>query len=130
MLGIRRGVFLAVAVAALLSAMGCEYFKTDEEAKLLQPPSVRTIIDDAEELGLESEYLLCRRFAASGDDLKELYEDRMDEAPGDRAIRRLERQLGRALAKLDRNYDRRLERLRDRLEEDASDTILTISDCT
>ena len=115
MLGIRRGVFLAVAVAALLSAMGCEYLETDEEAKLLQPPSVRAIIDDAEELGLEPKDLLKRRRAAAKEDLEELYEERMDEARGDRAIERLERQLDRALTRLDRNYDQRLSRLEERL---------------
>lgn len=117
-----RFPFLALlAVLFAASFAGCEYFSVeeDEEAKILEPPSVREIIDDADELGLRPRNLLQRRRAAAVEDLEDLYQERMDDARGDRAIERLERQLERQTDRLHRNYDVRLERLEDRLDREA-----------
>ena len=113
---------LLFSLLAFMSVSGCEYLETevDEEVKILTPPSVREIIDDAEELGLEPVDLLARRRAAAHKDLEELYDERKDEAVNDRAIRRLDAQLGRAGDRLDENYDRRQDRLEERLERDES----------
>ena len=46
---------------------------------------------------LDPEDLLDRRRSAAIEDLEDLYQDRMDDAPSDRAIDRLERQLDRAI---------------------------------
>ena len=116
--------FLRTPVVVLLSlalmlVLGCEYIgPVDEEERILTPPSVREIIDDAEELGLEPMDLLERRRMAAIEDLNDLYQDRMDDASGDRVIQRLERQLERALDLLNDNYDRRKARLEARLEGD------------
>ena len=120
MSSVRGVLFLFVALAALAVALvSCGYIETEEsvEAKLLEPPSVREIIDDADELGLEPIDLLERRRDAAIEDLEELYAERIDEASSDRASERLERQLNRALDQLNENYDRRLARLEDRLED-------------
>ena len=106
-------------VMALVVSMGCEYLDSgDVEEKILTPPSVSDIIDDADGLGIEPLDLLERRRSAAIEDLEELYQDRMDDAPTDRAVDRLERQLDRALARLDNNYDQREERLKKRLDRD------------
>ena len=45
---------LFVSLLAFMSVSGCEYLeKEDPELKILEPPSVREIIDDAKELSLE-----------------------------------------------------------------------------
>ena len=113
---------LLFSLLAFMSVSGCEYLEKegDEEVKILTPPSVREIIDDAEELGLEPVDLLARRRAAAHKDLVELYDDRKDDAVNDRAIRRLDAQLGRAGDRLDENYDRREERLEERMARDES----------
>ena len=113
---------LLFSLLAFMSVSGCEYLETevDEEVKILTPPSVREIIDDAEELGLELVDLLARRRAAAHKDLEELYDERKDEAVNDRAIRRLDAQLGRASDRLDENYDRRQDRLEERIARDES----------
>ena len=120
MTGFLTAAVLFVSLMAFMSVSGCEYLETegDEEVKILTPPSVREIIDDAEELGLEPVDLLARRRAAAHKDLVELYDERKDDAVNDRAIRRLDAQLGRASDRLDENYDRREERLEERLERD------------
>ena len=118
MCSVRGVLFLIVALSALAFALvACDYIETGEslEAKLLEPPSVSEIIDDADELGLEPTDLLERRRTAAIEDLEEIYADRIDEASSDRAAERLEKQLVRALKKLNTNYDRRLSRLEDRL---------------
>ena len=115
--------FLALMVLVVVAGLpGCEYFEDekDEEAKILEPPTVREIIDDADELGLQPHNLLRRRRAAAVEDLEELYHERMDDARGDRAIERLERQLERQLDRLHRNYDVRQDRLEDRLEREGN----------
>ena len=120
MFSVRGVLLLFVALAALAFALvACDYIGTGEalDAKLLEPPSVREIIEDADELGLEPVDLLKRRRAAAIEDLEEIYADRIDEASSDRAAERLEKQLVRALKKLNTNYDRRLSRLEDRLED-------------
>ncbi len=44
---------LFLSLLAFMSVSGCEYLeKEDPESKILEPPSVREIIDDAEELSL------------------------------------------------------------------------------
>ena len=111
-------VFLSLA---LMLVLGCEYIgPVDEEDKILTPPSVREVIEDAEELDMKPLELLKLRRAAAREDLEELYQDRMDDAVGDRSIQRLERQLERALDRLDDNYDQRKSRLEARLESDGS----------
>ena len=113
-------VFGCVLVLVVLA--GCDYLDTgDEEEDILTPPSVSDIIDDADALGMRPKNLLQRRRNAAKEDLEELYQDRMDDAPTDRAVDRLERQLDRALARLDNNYDQRLERLEQRLERERED---------
>ena len=68
----------------LLVSLGCDYIDTgDAEEKIQTAPSVRDIMDDAEELGLEPEDLLERRRIAAIEDLEELYQERMDDAPTD-----------------------------------------------
>ena len=122
MLGFFRIATFFGFMLALLVSLGCEYLDTeDEEEKILTPPSVRQIMDDAEELGLKPKNLLKRRRSAAEDDLRDLYQDRMDDAPTDRAFERLERQLDRALVRLNKNYDQRLERLEARLEREAEE---------
>ena len=122
MLGFFRMATFFGFMLALLVSLGCEYLDTeDEEEKILTPPSVRQIMDDAEELGLKPKNLLKRRRSAAEDDLRDLYQDRMDDAPTDRAFERLERQLDRALVRLNKNYDQRLERLEARLEREAEE---------
>ena len=122
MLGLFRMAMVFGCVLALVVSMGCEYLDSgDVEEKILTPPSVRDIIDDADELGMGPVDLLERRRSAAKEDLEELYQDRMDDAPSDRAIERLGRQLDRALARLDDNYDQRLVRLEARLARDRDD---------
>ena len=118
------GLMLALLVSMVsMVSMGCDYIDTGgEEEKIQTAPSVRDIMDDAEELGLEPEDLLDRRRSAAIEDLEELYQERMDDAPTDRAIERLERQLERAIVRLNNNYDRREERLKDRLERERDDS--------
>ena len=111
-------ILVVLAGILLVSMLGCGYVEVDEEAALLEPPSVRSIIDEADELGLEPADLLERRRRAAIEDLEEIYEERIDDASGDRAVARLERQLERQTDKLNSNYDRRLERLEDRLDRD------------
>ena len=117
MLGFFRMATFFGLMLALLVSLGCEYIDTgDAEEKILTPPSVRQIMEDAEELGLEPLDLLERRRLAAIEDLEDLYQDRKDDAPTDRAFERLERQLERAIVRLNDNYDQRLERLEARLE--------------
>ena len=113
---------LFVSLLAFMSVSGCEYLETegDDEAKILTPPSVREVIDDAEELGLQPLNLLRRRRDAAHRDLEELYDDRKDEGVNDRIITRLDAQLERARDRLDENYDRRKDRLRERMSRDES----------
>ena len=121
MLGYFRMAMVFGLALVVLVSLGCEYLdldSADEEEKILTPPSVRDIIDDADALGMRPKNLLNRRRSAAKEDLEELYQDRMDDAPTDRAVDRLERQLDRALARLDNNYDQRLERLEQRLERE------------
>ena len=100
---------------ALLVSLGCEYIDTgDAEEKILTPPSVRQIMDDADELGLRPLGLLERRRNAAIEDLEDLYQDRKDDAPTDRAFERLDRQLDRATDRLNNNYDQRKDRLKAR----------------
>ena len=104
----------------LLVPLGCDYIESgDVEGRILTPPSVREVIEDAEGLGLKPQDLLERRRRAALKDLEELYQDRMDDAPTDRAVRRLEPQLERAKARLDENYDLRKDRLQRRLDREA-----------
>ena len=117
--GLFRMAMVFGCVLALVVLAGCDYLDTgDVEEKILTPPSVREIMDDAEELDLDPKELLERRREAAKEDLEELYQDRMDDAPTDRAVERLDRQLDRALVRLDTNYDHRLERLNQRLERE------------
>ena len=112
---------LFVSLLAFMSVSGCEYLeKEDPELKILEPPSVREIIDDAKELSLEPVDLLARRRAAAHEDLEDLYLDRMDDARNDRGITRLQARLDRARVRLDENYDRRLDRLEERIARDES----------
>ena len=122
MLGFFRMATLFGFMLVLLVSLGCDYIDAgDAEEELLTPPSVREIMEDAEELGLEPGDLLERRRSAAVDDLNDLYQDLMDDAPTDRAFERLERQLERALVRLNTNYDQRAERLRIRLDREAGD---------
>ena len=117
MLGFFRMATFFGFMLALLVSLGCEYLDTeDAEEKILTPPSVRQIMDDAEELGLKPKNLLKRRRSAAIEDLEDLYQDRMDDAPTDRAFERLERQLDRATDRLNNNYDQRKDRLKARLD--------------
>ncbi len=113
---------LFLSLLAFMSVLGCEYLEKegDPKAKILEPPSVREIIDDAEELSLDPVDLLDWRRAAAHEDLEELYLDLMDEAVNDRAITRLEAQLERDRTRLDENYDRRQDRLEERIARDES----------
>ena len=114
----RMAALIGLMLGVLVS-LGCEYIYTgDQEEKILTPPSVRDIIDDADGLGIEPVDLLEQRRNAAKEDLEELYQDRMDDAPTDRAVERLGRQLDRVLVRLDNNYDQRLERLEERLERE------------
>ncbi len=116
MLGFFRMATFFGLMLVLLVSLGCEYINTgDVEEKILTPPSVRQIMDDADELGLGAEDLLELRRNAAIEDLEDLYQDRMDDAPTDRAFERLERQLDRATDRLNNNYDERKERLKARL---------------
>ena len=122
MLGFFRMATFFGFMLALLVSLGCDYIDAgDAEEKLLTPPSVREIMEDAEEFGLEPNYILERRRIVAEDDLKDLYDDRMDGAPTDRAFERLKRQLARAIVRLNNNYDQREERLRIRLDREAGD---------
>ena len=117
MLGFFRMVTFLGLMLALLVSLGCEYLDTgDAEEKILTPPSVRQVMDDADELGLRPLNLLERRRTAAIEDLEDLYEDRKDDAPTDRAFERLDRQLDRATDRLNTNYDQRKDRLKARLE--------------
>ena len=117
MLGFFRIATFFGLMLALLVSMGCEYIDTgDGEEKILTPPSVRQIMDDAEELGLRPLGLLERRRTAAIEDLEDLYQDRKDDAPTDRAFERLDRQLDRATDRLNNNYDERKDRLQARLD--------------
>ena len=117
MLGFFRIATFFGLMLALLVSLGCEYINTgDVEEKILTPPSVRQIMEDADELGLRPLNLLERRRNAAIEDLEDLYQDRMDDAPTDRAFERLERQLDRAIDRLNNNYDERKERLKARLD--------------
>ena len=117
MLGFFRMATFFGLMLALLVSMGCEYIDTgDGEEKILTPPSVRQIMDDADELGLRPLGLLERRRTAAIEDLEDLYQDRKDDAPTDRAFERLDRQLDRATDRLNTNYDQRKDRLQARLE--------------
>ena len=117
MLGFFRMATFFGLMLVLLVSMGCEYIDTgDGEEKILTPPSVRQIMDDADELGLRPLGLLERRRTAAIEDLEDLYQDRKDDAPTDRAFERLDRQLDRATDRLNTNYDQRKDRLQARLE--------------
>ena len=117
MLGFFRMATFFGLMLALLVSMGCEYIDTgDGEEKILTPPSVRQIMDDADELGLRPLGLLERRRTAAIEDLEDLYQDRKDDAPTDRAFERLDRQLDRATDRLNTNYDQRKDRLQARLD--------------
>ena len=117
MLGFFRMATFFGLMLALLVSLGCEYINTgDAEEKILTPPSVRQIMDDADELGLRPLNLLERRRTAAIEDLEDLYQDRMDDVPTDRAFERLERQLERATDRLNNNYDQRKDRLKARLD--------------
>ena len=122
MLGFFRMATFFGLMLALLVSLGCDYIDAgDVEEKILTAPSVRDVMDDAEELSLDPKDLLDRRRSAAIEDLEELYQGRMDDAPTDRAIERLDRQLERAMARLNTNYDQRAERLKVRLERKAGD---------
>lgn len=117
MLGFFRMATFFGLMLALLVSLGCEYIDTgDAEEKILTPPSVRQIMEDADELGLRPLNLLERRRNAAIEDLEDLYQDRMDDVPTDRAFERLERQLDRATDRLNNNYDQRKDRLKARLD--------------
>ena len=117
MLGFFRMATFFGLMLALLVSLGCEYLDTeDEEEKILTPPSVRQVMDDADELGLRPLNLLERRRSAAIEDLEDLYQDRKDDAPTDRAFERLDRQLERGIARLNKNYDQREDRLKARLK--------------
>ena len=117
MLGFFRMATFFGLMLALLVSLGCEYINTgDAEEKILTPPSVRQIMDDADELGLRPLGLLERRRNAAIEDLEDLYQDRKDDAPTDRAFERLDRQLDRATDRLNTNYDQRKDRLQARLD--------------
>ena len=117
MLGFFRMATFFGLMLALLVSLGCEYLDTeDEEEKILTPPSVRQVMDDADELGLRPLNLLERRRSAAIEDLEDLYQDRKDDAPTDRAFERVDRQLDRATDRLNTNYDQRKDRLKARLE--------------
>ena len=117
MLGFFRMVTFFGLMLALLVSLGCEYIDTgDGEEKILTPPSVRQIMDDSEELGLGPLNLLERRRLAAVEDLEDLYQDRKDDSPTDRAFERLDRQLERATARLNKNYDQREDRVKERIE--------------
>ena len=117
MLGFFRMATFFGLMLALLVSLGCEYLDTeDEEEKILTPPSVRQVMEDADELGLRPLNLLERRRNAAIEDLEDLYQDRMDDVPTDRAFERLERQLDRATDRLNNNYDQRKDRLKARLD--------------
>ena len=117
MLGFFRMATFFGLMLALLVSMGCEYIDTgDGEEKILTPPSVRQIMEDAEELGLLPLGLLELRRTAAIEDLEDLYQDRKDDAPTDRAFERLDRQLDRATDRLNTNYDQRKDRLQARLD--------------
>ena len=117
MLGFFRMATFFGLMLVLLVSLGCEYINTgDVEEKILTSPSVRQIMDDADELGLKPLDLLERRRKAAIEDLDDLYQDRKDDSPTDRAFERLDRQLERATARLNKNYDLREVRLKERLE--------------
>ena len=108
------GLFLV-----LLAPLACEYFESSsDEEKILTPPSVRDIMEDAEDLNLKPLDLFKRRRASALEDLEELYDKRMDDAATDRAVERLERQHDRAVSRLENNYDQREERLKERIERE------------
>ena len=124
MFHVSGGAFKALFILAgflVLAALGCEYLELEEdvEAEILKPPSVRSIIDEADELNLSPVDLLERRRNAAIEDLEELYEERIDEASSDAAVQRLERRLERQTERLNANYDRRRARLEERLDADA-----------
>ena len=124
MLGFFRMATFFGFMLALLVSLGCEYLDTgDAEEKILTPPSVREIMEDADELDLRPLNLLERRRNAAIEDLEDLYQDRKDDAPTDRAFERLDRQLDRSIVRLNNNYDQRKDRLKARLDalESASD---------
>ena len=124
MLGFFRMATFFGFMLALLVSLGCEYLDTgDAEEKILTPPSVREIMEDADELDLRPLNLLERRRNAAIEDLGDLYQDRKDDAPTDRAFERLDRQLDRSIVRLNNNYDQRKDRLKARLDalESASD---------
>ena len=106
MVGFFKAAAVSLALLLLSLPLGCEYLDlesaVDEETAILTPASVQEIMDDSDELGLGPKNLLKRRRAAAHEDLDELYQDRMDEAVNDRAIRRLEAQLDRARTRLGR----------------------------
>ena len=117
MLGFFRMATFFGFMLVLLVSLGCEYLNTgDAEEKILTPPSVREIMEDAEELDLRPLNLFERRRNAAIEDLEDLYQDRMDDAPTDRAFDRLERQLDRAIVRLNNKYDQRKDRLKARLK--------------
>ena len=132
MFSVRGRLLLFVLLVLAVSLVACEYLEKagSQEAKLLEPPSVRKVIDDADELGLGPVDLLCRRQNAAVDDLEELYADRIDEAPSDRAADRLGRQRDRAVVRLQDNYSRRQERVNDRLRSDDRDSDVDETDCS
>ena len=108
------GLFLA-----LLAPLACEYFESSsDEEKIVTPPSVRDVMEDAEDLALDPIVLFERRRTSALEDLEELYDKRMDDAATDRAVERLERQHDRAISRLNNNYDQRKERLEERIERD------------
>ena len=124
MFHVSGGAFKALFILAgflALAALGCEYLESEEdvEAAILKPPSIRSIIDEADELNLGPVDLLERRRNAAIEDLEELYEERIDKVSSDAAERRLERRFERQTERLNANYDRRRARLEERLAADA-----------
>ena len=118
--GLAKRLLLLGALSLLgVLLLGCEALgigKVDNEAELLDPPSVSTVFKDAEDLRLCPADLLERRRDSAREDLTELYNERMDDAPSERAIERLRARLDRALGRLDDNYEDRLDRVVDRRE--------------
>ena len=118
-----------VVIALLLLVLGLSLSGCDElerigvevessEEAIQTPPSVSEIIEEAGNLGMDPKVYLERRREGAREDLRDHYEDLMDEAATDRAVERLEARLDRSLDRLDLNYDRRLDRLESRLDRE------------
>ena len=115
-----KTIIVLASFSALLVSLGCDLIESvGGEEKILTPPPVGEIIETADKLGLKPKDLLERRRQAALRELDEFYQEQMDEALTDRAIRRLERQLERSRSKLEENYDLRKDRLQQRLERES-----------